>query len=130
MQEQASAGFWLSPQQRFAWKIEQEALRASSRAVCLVSLEGPLKADQLRDALRTMVSRHEILRTVFRRQTGMKVPFQVVVESEGFGWEQVDLSALAPPAREAQVQKGFELERGRLIGLEEGPACRALLINL
>ncbi|HEY8670090.1 MAG TPA: condensation domain-containing protein, partial [Terriglobales bacterium] len=130
MQEQASAGFWLSPQQRFAWKIQQESLRASSRTVCLVLLEGPVEIERLRDALRSMVSRHDILRTVFRRQTGMKVPFQVVLDSAEFGWRQLDLSALAAPERESQVHKLFERERTTEISFEDGPALRAVLISL
>src|SRR5947209_8683931 len=130
MQEQASAGFWLSPQQRFAWKLEQESLRASSRAVCLVLLEGPVEIERLRDALRSMVSRHEILRTVFRRQTGMKVPFQVVLESAEFGWRQLDVSSLSPSERESQIQKLFEQERTTEISLEDGPALQAVLINI
>src|SRR6266480_702297 len=104
MQEQ---GFWLSPQQKFTWTIEQEVLRLSSRAVCLVALHGSLDVDRLRDSLRELVSRHEILRTVFRRQTGMKVPFQVVLESCDFGWENEDLLRLAESERQARIQELF-----------------------
>src|SRR5437879_604577 len=105
MQEQATAGFWLSPQQKFAWKLEHEVLRTPLRAVCLIALEGALRPDQLRNSLGEIVSRHEILRTVFRRQTGMKVPFQVVLELAEFGWEQVDLSGLVLSERESRVQE-------------------------
>src|SRR5450432_3015459 len=93
MQEQASAGFWLSPQQKFAWRLEHEALHRPARAVCLISMEGQVGAGRIQECLREMISRHEILRTVFRRQTGMKVPFQVVLETAGVDWEEADFSA-------------------------------------
>src|SRR5690349_24534206 len=124
MQEQATAGFWLSPQQKFAWKIEQEALQSSSRPGCLISLEGQLDEIRLRDALREIVSRHEILRTVFQRQTGMKVPFQVVRETPEFVWEQVDLSSIALPERESRIQELFATERTHECNLENGPPIR------
>ncbi len=86
MQEQASTGFWLSPQQKLAWRLQQEALRKPARAACLISLHG-VDAERLQESLRQLVARHEILRTVFRRQTGMKVPFQVVLETADVDWE-------------------------------------------
>src|SRR6266700_1722450 len=95
MQEQASAGFWLSPQQKFAWRLQQEALHKTTRAVCLISMEGQVDAGRVQECLREMVSRHEILRTVFRRQTGMKVPFQVVLETAGVDWDEAAISAVA-----------------------------------
>ena len=45
-----------------------------------VSVKGKLDASKLRDAIREVVGRHEILRTVFHRHTGVKVPFQVILE--------------------------------------------------
>src|SRR5260221_11982709 len=104
MQEQASAGFWLSPQQKFAWRLQQEALRKAGRAVCLISMEGEVDASRVHKCLREMVSRHEILRTVFRRQTGMKVPFQAVLETAAVDWEEADLSAGCLPGLHANVQ--------------------------
>src|SRR6266496_2850914 len=109
MQEQ---GFWLSPQQKFTWTIEQEVLRLSSRAVCLVALHGSLDVDRLRDSLREVVSRHEILRTVFRRQTGMKVPFQVVLDAAELAWGEADLSTVANPEQVSAVEELVKKEAG------------------
>ncbi len=130
MQEQAIAGFWLSPQQKFAWKLEQEVLRTPLRAVCLIALKGALQPDKLRNSLQEIVSRHEILRTVFRRQTGMKVPFQVVLESAEFDWEQVDLSELISSASESRVQELFNRETVLDAKAEDAPPLRAVLIKL
>ena len=118
MQEQASTGFWLSPQQKLAWRLQQEALRKPARAACLISLHG-VDAERLQESLRQLVARHEILRTVFRRQTGMKVPFQVVLETADVDWEQIqsapDLEAL------------FVAEQFREYNPEAGPVLRAIL---
>src|SRR5438128_760063 len=130
MQEQAAAGFWLSPQQKSAWKFEQDVLRGSSQALCIWSLAGTVDPERLRGALREMVCRHEILRTVFRRQTGMKVPFQVVQDSAVFAWEQVDLCGLNSVEQESRIQKLWDAETTRQVNLENGPALSACLIKL
>src|SRR6266700_969456 len=127
MQEQ---GFWLSPQQKFIWTLEQEVLRVPSRAVCLVSLDGAFEQDRLRNSLRTLVNRHEILRTVFRRQTGMKVPFQVVRESSDVGWEHDDLSPLAPQECESQILELLRKEQSAGATSETAPALNARLITI
>jgi amino acid adenylation domain-containing protein len=126
MQEPASTGFWLSPQQEFAIKSQPSA---GQRAVCLVSMEGPVSAERIQEALREVVARHEILRTVFRRQPGLKVPFQVVLEKAEVGWQQVNLGLLEQPEYESQVRQLFRAERIRTGGLEESPVLRAALIT-
>src|SRR5207244_195994 len=108
----------------------QEVLRNSSRAVCLVSLDGSLEQYRLRNSLRILVDRHEILRTVFRRQTGMKVPFQVVLESSDFGWERHDLSSITRGECESQVRELFEREQTAGTAGETAPVLNARLITI
>src|SRR5215831_16877918 len=103
MQEGQSAGFWLSPQQKFVWNLEQER-QNGFRPACVISLTGPADGNRVRDALRNLASRHEILRTILHRQTGIKVPFQVVLKNLEPAWECLDVSGL--PARDRD--HGFE----------------------
>src|SRR5512146_3298721 len=105
MQEQTIAGFWLSPQQKLAWKLETEVLHAGSRAVCSVAISGAVDPGRLKSAVSSAIARHEILRTTFRRQTGMKLPFQVVLDAGAPVWEEVDLSVSPDP--KAEVEKLF-----------------------
>src|SRR5260370_17242205 len=126
MQEQASTGFWLSPQQEFVIKAQPSA---GQRAVCLVSMEGPVAGERIQDSLRAMVARHEILRTVFRRQPGLKVPFQVVLETSEVGWQQVNVGPLDQREYDSQIRRLFHAERTRTRSLEESPVLRALLIT-
>jgi amino acid adenylation domain-containing protein len=128
MSEQAT-GFWLSPQQKLAWKAANEALHGDSRALCRISIRGDLDVERMRASLRQLVSRHESLRTVFRRQTGMKVPFQVVLESQEPAWEEIDLSVRSKPERGTEVEGLLSRERQLAGDPESVPVIRALLVR-
>src|SRR5215469_54406 len=57
------------------------------------------------ECCKNCTARHEILRTVFRRETGFKAPVQVVLEfpmtakGAGGAWEELDLSQLMEAER-------------------------------
>src|SRR5579863_3643096 len=124
MQEPASTGFWLSPQQEFVIKSH---LSAAQRSACLVSVDGPVAAERILGALREIVARHEILRTVYRRQTGLKVPFQVVLETAEVDWVHLNLGPLESSEFDRQIQERFRAEQTKTWSLEEGPVLSALL---
>src|SRR4051794_35836734 len=78
-------GYRLSAQQERIW-----SLGTDRRAQCEVLLEGPLDISRLRRAFRDAVGGNEILRTVFQRQAGLKVPFQVITDEVAFSWRTAD----------------------------------------
>ena len=78
-------GFWLSPQQEFVWKLSTQPSAGQAAGRAWWRCRGGDRGGQLRDSLRELVTRHEILRTVFRRQAGLKVPFQLVLETTELG---------------------------------------------
>src|ERR1700675_4072292 len=82
----ATAAFRLSSQQERAW-LEHER-GAQQFAQCTIAIEGPLEIERLKAALKLAVTKYEILRTVLRRQTGVKLPFQVIHEDATFHFEQ------------------------------------------
>jgi amino acid adenylation domain-containing protein len=127
MQEGQSAGFWLSPQQKFAWNL-QHAGQNGFRPACVISLTGPADRNRVRDALRKIASRHEILRTIFHRQTGMKVPFQVVMDDLEPAWECVDASAVPAPDHDPGFDKLWEKQTVCEPGSELGPALKAIFL--
>src|SRR5271165_4083944 len=102
MESAGTKGFWLSPQQQRVWSLQAEG--CVSRTVCVVEVAGNVVADRLEDALRQVVGRHEILRTVYRRQSGMKFPFQVVLEEVEPAFEVVDLQATGPADQRQEVE--------------------------
>ena len=129
MEKQASAGFWLSPQQSHVWSMQQ-GTDLSSGIACSVRIEGSLRPAMLQDAVRDVILRHEVLRTVFRRRPGMKFPFQLILESSDAAWETVDLSGLAPIVQDSRLQDLFRSQQNRHFNLEEVPQVYASLAKL
>ncbi|HZD33169.1 MAG TPA: AMP-binding protein, partial [Candidatus Angelobacter sp.] len=97
MQTTPTAGFWLSPQQKYAWTLQQQG--RAFRSVCLLQVHGGLSQENLSEALQKLIARHEILRTVYVHQAGMKFPFQTVMDSSAPAVHLVDLSALPEVAQ-------------------------------
>jgi amino acid adenylation domain-containing protein len=120
-------GFRLSPQQRRVW-LKQEA--GTLNAVSLVLVEGSLSPDHLLQAVRLLLSRHEVLRTVFRRLPGVKVPFQVVLDVSEPGWETMDLGDLDAGAQTRRLEELFRTSRGYQFDLAQGPVLRVFLAQL
>lgn len=70
-----SDAFKLSPQQKRLWlQPDQRAYRAQ----CAIAIDGPLDVERLKRAVQQIVERHEILRTTFQRQPGLRTPVQVI----------------------------------------------------
>jgi amino acid adenylation domain-containing protein len=124
MQPQMSAAYELSPQQRLLFGLHRE----NSVVGLAILLEGKADSDKLRQAVQSLVDRHEILRTSFQRRTGMRFPFQVVNESGSVAWEEVDLQQLS--ANEQRARIGELLGEGSKINIETGPALIARLARL
>src|SRR5438552_10326810 len=129
MEKQATAGFWLSPQQKYVWSLQQQGVEMPYRSTCRVSINGPVQPDKLRLSLRDVVSRHEMLRTVFHRQPGMKVPFQVILEACEPAWNMVDLSTLDEGRQQIQFNELLHEEQSRNFNFEQGPLLYASLLD-
>jgi len=82
----ATSGFQLSPQQRHLWSAQGGHPAVAQLAVML---EGTLDVQRLKESVREVVNRHEILRTSFQRNPGMKFPFQLVSDSSDLHWSEV-----------------------------------------
>ena len=120
MQTPTTAGYFLSPQQSHLWLLQQ---RAETQFSCQIAvlIEGTLEASRLDAALSELVVRHELLRTVFRRQSGMKIPFQVILDTSS------PEDVVSPTYNAATVDASLA-EQARLpFNLEQGPVVRALL---
>ena len=71
METPVTAGFWLSPQQKHVWALQQDG--GTLRSVCQLRVDRPLKEASVLEGLRSLIGRHEILRTVYLRQPGDEV---------------------------------------------------------
>jgi amino acid adenylation domain-containing protein/non-ribosomal peptide synthase protein (TIGR01720 family) len=102
-------GFRLSPQQEHLWSLAGGG--AADRAQCTVEITGPLDVEALRRAAERLFARHEILRTVFRRQPGIRFPLQVIEDPQAPPWRELDLSAADPGDRSARLAQAALEER-------------------
>src|SRR5438105_2135780 len=120
-----AAGYLASPQQRSAW-IAQEGISNPLYAQIALLLQDIVDAKQIEDALLNAIRRHEIFRTVFHRQPGLKVPFQVVLDECPASVRTLSLST-QPAAGE--IQTLMQDEAAVAFDFEHGPLLRALLAN-
>jgi Condensation domain len=86
MNEQQFQGVRLSPLQQRLWSLQDESPVYFQQ--CVVAIHGPLDEQQLADSIRAVISRHEILRTVYPKQTGLAFPLQAAKEEVSFVWQQ------------------------------------------
>ena len=126
MQDEAATSFRLSPQQELAWSAQSDGPVGGAQVV--LRLTGALDAVRLCTALARVVERHEILRTTFRRRTGMKTPLQVVNPTLAVEWSEVDLRALDDAESDRGIAEMARAERSRAWDYENGPLCRATLV--
>ena len=124
-QEQAIEGYRLSPQQRRSWQLQQES--HAGCALCAVLIEGRLNHEALREALRVVVDRHEILRTTFLRQPGRRFPLQVIAASGSLSWREVKRDELDDA--EQQLEELYANGKHHGFDLQKGPLLHATLIT-
>jgi amino acid adenylation domain-containing protein len=129
MQEKVE-GFRLSPQQNRVWLFQQKNLSAFySQVVALI--RGSLQESRLRQAIAYLVDRHEILRTVFHRRAGLRLPFQVVTTGgDACAWRSEDLRGLRGAERQTRLEELLAQERERPWAYETGPLLRLRLARL
>ena len=128
MSNNTVAGFRLSTQQERL--CSQQAGNSSPFwAECELLVDGTLDVAKLQAAVRGVVERHEILRTVFQRQTGLKLPFQVILETSDFAWQAVDLGGLDDTAQRDQLRKLVGSQEA-IFDQEQGPALHLVLATL
>jgi arthrofactin-type cyclic lipopeptide synthetase C len=93
-----------------------------------LSLQGPVDMEALRRALRDLVARHAILRTIFREKAGE--PLQFVLPSADVAMDLHDLQGLDETVRQHEAQRLLHAEALRTFDLgAEGP-LHAQLIRL
>jgi amino acid adenylation domain-containing protein len=125
--------FRLSPQQEHLWLLEPQG--PTGRSQCAAELPSGLDPAAVSAALSDIVRRHEILRTTFRRQPGMRAPAQVIREHLEPMWASEERTELLSDGldelleEEARTAMDFEhgpLVRARLVSVDHGPQLLVL----
>ncbi len=128
MHSNHQAGFRLSPQQKRLWSYQAE--NPAYRAQCSVLISGKVDLERLQSAIQTVVNRHDILRTQFRRIPGMKTPVMVIDNQSGFHWQTLDFSAVSPEDVQGKIQAIFAAEKSISFDGEQDSNLRVLAITL
>jgi len=128
MENPATAGFWLSAQQKHVWTLQQAG--QAYRSVCLVENGSSQTAETILATLGEVVSRHEILRTIYVRQPGMSFPFQVVLDRATPSLETVNLVGLSAAEQASRIDELFGKEQVQSTGPEQAPILTAKLVSL
>jgi amino acid adenylation domain-containing protein len=104
-------GFRLSRQQERLWQLQRDTPAYLSQ--CAILIEGSLEEATLREALRKVIDRHEILRTAFLCPPGLELPLQILVDSGSPSWQLTDISNYSGQEQEARIDEIIHQE-GRL----------------
>jgi amino acid adenylation domain-containing protein len=123
----SAESFHTSPQQARIWEMEPDGPTARVQGV--LSIEGPLEPAVLESALRGSVARHEILRTTFAAQAGLRVPLQVVAERLDPRVETLAVDAAAGPERGRRLAEVRAAELAAPFDVNRGPLVRASILT-
>lgn len=123
-------GFRLSPQQQRLWRQQQNAPSPVFRALCAISIDGPLNARILRDAVDRLVQTHEICRTSFDRRPELKFPIQVINDWAEPFWQTVDLREHGPDEQQERIEQIFSEEKAQPLNPERESLLRTTLLIL
>ena len=120
-------GYRLSPQQLQVWLSRTD--KGPRVVQCAVTIEGDLDCRRLREAIHSVVERHEILCTAFQCLPGMNVPLQVISEEVVVSVNTDDLSDLSATEAERQFQEICRRDRRQIPEVEQGGLLVSSLIR-
>lgn len=98
-------GYFVSPQQMAAWKAGGDALAPTA---ITLRLTGAVAADEIEEALKCVIRRHEILRSTFPIAREIGTPIQVVHDEVSLDW-QMSSDAIVRANLHKSAMGGWEL---------------------
>jgi amino acid adenylation domain-containing protein len=117
----APAAFRLSAQQERSWQQIRKGIPASAQ-LC-VRIRGACDGAKLARSISSVVSNYEILRTVLRRQSGVRLPFQVILNEPRFVFRRTAFET-------ADFERALQSERENARGGEQDSGFRVLLLEV
>jgi non-ribosomal peptide synthetase component F/thioesterase domain-containing protein/acyl carrier protein len=114
-------------QERF-WLLDRlDPGNASYNVAVRWRLDGRISSDLLDRTWRTIIDRHEILRTVFPEADG--APIQRVMPQSPFRMDEIDLSALPPEQQQIEGDRIGVIEARAPFDVSTGPLIRVTLLR-
>lgn len=100
------SGYRVSPQQARLWALGQTRT-SEFRTQAMVTVEGPLELERLRNALFELGRGYEILHTQFVTIPGVKMPLQAIGNPVCPSLDEIDLSEMDEARREESVARAW-----------------------
>ncbi|GAB2561386.1 hypothetical protein GCM10027066_01000 [Dyella jejuensis] len=114
-------------QQRLWFIYELDPDSSAYNNPSALRVRAPLNADHLHDCLRTLVKRHEILRTVFA--SGDRGPLQIVLPDATPGFAEHDLRGMSADDRARNLEELIQTDSRTPFDLRNGPLIRVAIIR-
>ena len=119
----------LSFAQQRLWFLHQlEPDNTAYNMPAATRLTGKLNIDALEQSLTEIISRHEVMRTIFGMENDE--PVQIILPAQPVPIPVVDLSHLSASKREAEATRRATVEAQRPFDLSRGPLIRFTLLRL
>ncbi|HEU5230640.1 MAG TPA: amino acid adenylation domain-containing protein, partial [Ktedonobacteraceae bacterium] len=128
MQTTDLRGARLSLQQTRLWSLQEDP--QIFRVQCSLLLEGPLNIEKLQGAFKTIIARHEILRTAFRQIAGVNVPLQIIAEQAEFIYCELSLEELSEEKQQEELEHLFTEEQTTPFTFSQYPLLRVSVFHL
>lgn len=121
--------FPLSYAQQRMWFLDQwEPGNPMYNNPAAVSIAGRVNVDAVKQALRELGKRHEVLRTVFENEHGN--PVQVIQPESNIALQQLDVQHLSEDEQQKTLREEANAEAQAPFDLSTGPLLRAKLLRL
>lgn len=119
----------LSYAQRRLWFLNQlDSENAAYNMPIIMKLNGQLDLEALKQSLRRIIERHEILRTTFKSADGG--PVQVIDDTYDIQLKMVDFTSYSKEQRIERAQDWYRIEARRPFVLSQSPLIRPYLLRL
>ena len=118
----------LSTQQARLWAWQKKS--PVYQTLCAVQVQGIMQRDRLKMAVRRIVERHEILRTVFYTLSGMDIPMQVIGDNTLWTWAEISLEYLDGSHQWRKIDELFTALQKEVCDLQHGPLLHIWLFRL
>ena len=115
-------------QERFWFLYQWEPANPAYNTSIVTRIDGPLDPRALDLTLTEIARRHETLRTTFAPDGA--TPVQLIHPATPIAAQRVDLSALSPDQRDAELSRLIHEHNVRPFDLVRGPIWRATLVHL
>jgi amino acid adenylation domain-containing protein len=130
MNKKATEGFRVSSQQRRLWSLQNGYCTGPYVTQAAILIQGDLQTASLAYSLRSVIQRHEVLRSKLLCVGGMRTPVQVISDDAIPALEFCDVSDLGDESQDREIELLFRGSVRRGFDLANGPVLRVSLIAL